>query len=71
MPEEKYPGAEQTEWQREVGASCSETFALLKQSWVTHHSIHGASHTMLGTWTLSSKQWGVTRKQWGGTHTLE
>lgn len=28
--EERYPGAEQTEWQREMDAPCLETLTLLK-----------------------------------------
>lgn len=30
-----------------------------------------ALHTMLGAWTLSSKQWGVTEKQHDGSCTVE
>lgn len=32
---------------------------------------HAALHTMLGAWTLSSKQWGVTEKQCDGNCTVE
>lgn len=32
---------------------------------------HAALHTMLGAWTLSSKQWGVTEKQGDGNCTVE
>lgn len=32
---------------------------------------HTALHTMLGAWTLSSKQWGVTERQCDQNCTLE
>ena len=64
MPMRSQPGEEHAE-----GITGETTQAQLRAAGAGVGGV--ASHTVLGAWTLSSKQWGVTERQRDQNCTLE